>query len=637
MNKMAIFSSPFKKNKFEEADVYFVADFFPEDYVGGAELTIQALIDSAPVGIKVKKYKCSELTSDILNGISRTGKKIVFGNWTGLHPDALKYIAQNMKYQVVECDYKFCKHRSPEKHETYEGMCDCHETPHGQIAFAFLMGSEKIWWMSDKQRQRHESLMRDLIDSAGEVLSSVFDTKTLNKLKELSFTPKDDRWAILKSDSWIKGTDENRKYCIDNNLPFIELGNMPYDELLKTLAGCKGLVYMPLGGDTCPRLVIEAKILGCELVLNDNVEHAREWWFDGYDGEEIGDYLRTSPDTFWKDVLRTRTLSGYTTVYNCIDQKYPYLQCVKSMLEFCDEVIVVDGGSTDGTLEELLKLKSNKLVVQQKVRDLSDPEFALFDGMQKAYARQMCTSDFCIQLDSDEIVHENDYQKYRNLIEHFPKGTALVSLPVIEYWGGYDKVRLDVTPWKWRVSKNSPRITHGVPKHLQSMTEDGHKCALGSTDGCDMIDQHTAEPVKHIGFYSDRADSLRTAALQGDQNALESYTHWLEDVIKNVPGVFHYSWFDIRRKIGTYGCTDGTFKWTKHWESLFGKKYVDNAESNMFFDKPWSEVTSEDMDLLAERLKNETGGHIWHSKWKGQRTPHITLRIKPPTIMEETK
>ena len=36
----------------------------------------------------------------------------------------------------------------------------------------------------------------------------------------------------------------------------------------------KGLVFLPKGGDTCPRLVIEAKLLGCDIVTNDGDSNA---------------------------------------------------------------------------------------------------------------------------------------------------------------------------------------------------------------------------------------------------------------------------------------------------------------------------------------------------------------------------
>ena len=48
---------------------------------------------------------------------------------------------------------------------------------------------------------------------------------------------------------------------------------MEYDETLETIAKAQGLCFLPVGGDTCPRLVIEAQLLGCQVALNENVQH----------------------------------------------------------------------------------------------------------------------------------------------------------------------------------------------------------------------------------------------------------------------------------------------------------------------------------------------------------------------------
>ena len=79
---------------------------------------------------------------------------------------------------------------------------------------------------------------------------------------------------------------------------------------------------------------------------------------------------------------------------------------------------------------------------------MSDSRFAVFDGLQKAYARSLCTGEWCWQMDSDEIVHEADYTKIKGLIKKIPKAIHLLSLPVIEYWGGSEKVRIDINPWR---------------------------------------------------------------------------------------------------------------------------------------------------------------------------------------------
>ena len=58
-----------------------------------------------------------------------------------------------------------------------------------------------------------------------------------------------------------------------------------------------GIIFRPLDYDTCPRIVIEAKLLGCDLILNDYVQHKDEDWF--LTQESCYKYLKNRPEEFW--------------------------------------------------------------------------------------------------------------------------------------------------------------------------------------------------------------------------------------------------------------------------------------------------------------------------------------------------
>ena len=56
----------------------------------------------------------------------------------------------------------------------------------------------------------------------------------------------------------------------------------------------------------------------------------------------------------------------------------------------------------------------------------------------------------------------------------------------------------------------------------------------------------------------------------------------------------------------------------------------------MFFSKPWSEVSDDDIKELAVALKQKMGGWIFHRKVDfNQPTPHISINKAPPGIMNE--
>jgi glycosyltransferase involved in cell wall biosynthesis len=327
-------------------------------------------------------------------------------------------------------------------------------------------------------------------------------------------------------------------------------------------------------------------------------------------------------------------ISGYTTALDCVRQGYPFVECIASMLGFCDQVVVVDGGSTDGTWETLQEMQVRfepRLVIHRHELDMTHPRFAVFDGQQKARARALCTGDFCWQMDCDEIVHEDDYEKICRLAGSLPRGVDIVSLPVIEYWGGPEKVRVDVQPWKWRLSRNLPHITHGIPARLRRFDAEGRLHAVQGTDGCDMIDARSGEPLEHVSFYTVDIEVGRRAALEGDPQALAAYEDWFNATVTGLPSVFHYSWHDLPRKIRLYRSY-----WTQHWSSLYGIDMPDAAENNFMFDAPWSQVTDEMIEERAAQMKSLLGGWIWHRKWDGvTKTPHIMCHRTQPGSMQK--
>jgi len=616
------------------AQVVFVSDMFVEDYVGGAELTSEALISSSP--LKVQKLRSKDITMDVLKeGID---KFWIFGNFAGINPQLIPSIIGNIRYSILEYDYKYCRFRSPEKHtSSTKTPCDCHNQMNGKLISAFYYGSEGMWWMSEKQKEKYHTLFPFLSEKSNIVLSSVFSKETLGSIKLLrenlsSETRKG--WVVLGSDSWVKGADAAKKWCEDNNKEYEVVWGQKYEEVLAKMASAEGFVYLPAGGDTCPRMVIEAKLLGCQLQLNENVQHKDEEWFSTDNIEEIEEYLYSASSLFWNGIVNIMEyhpkISGYTQTRNCIEQNYPWEQSIKSLLGFCDEVVIVDGGSTDGTWERLLEIAKVDQRVKpfQFIRDWNDKRFALFNGQQKAEARKKCTGDFCWQVDIDEVVHEDDYQKIKDLARKFPKDMDLICLPVIEYWGGPEKIRVDVNPWKWRLSRNNPRITHGLPKSHRLFDAEGTMYSAGS-DGDDYIYSDTLENVPSVSFYTREVDSARNAAIQGNKEALSAYQGWLNSVVQNLPGVYHYSWYDLERKIHTYKGF-----WSKHWASLYNQVQEDVPENNKFFDKKWSEVTDEEVKTLAHKMKQELGGWIFHNRVDFTRpTPWITIDKNEPAVM----
>jgi hypothetical protein len=175
----------------------------------------------------------------------------------------------------------------------------------------------------------------------------------------------------------------------------------------------------------------------------------------------------------------------------------------------------------------------------------------------------------------------------------------LLYLPMVEFWGSFDRIRADFFTVKLRLSKNHPNITHGIPVDLRMHDEQGHVYPRPfDSDGCDYIWRDSGKTVE--GAISiDPGDF--SASLQRHQEIFDS-------CLDRLPSVLHVSWLFFERKIAQY---------RDFWRHFHASKYnlsrPDTAAENVMFDKPWSQVTDEDIRLKAQDLYR-SGPRKFHVK-----------------------
>jgi len=279
--------------------IVFVADLFVDDYVGGAELTTEAIIDKCKAKYKIVKKNCKGLTKDFV--LQNKDARFVICNFASLSDEKKILLCKNVNYQIVEYDYKFCKYRSQEKHYAIENThCECVENNKGKINKIFYGYAKKIWFMSEKQKKIFIKNVRTIKEKNCHVLSSVFSDGDLKFLGSIKDNEKNQKYLILNSSSWIKNTKGCIQHAKDNNLSYELVQGLPYHEMLIKMSTSKGLIFKPLGGDTCPRIVIEAMMLGCQIEMNENVQHKDEQWFSNK--EECYKYMSSRAKYFMENV-----------------------------------------------------------------------------------------------------------------------------------------------------------------------------------------------------------------------------------------------------------------------------------------------------------------------------------------------
>jgi len=280
-------------------DYLFVNDMFVEDYVGGAELSLETLIQTCP-SKKIAKIRSAELTTQLVE--NNSDAKWIFGNIANLSSEMLHEISKSgIGYSFVEFDYKFCKHRNPVLYEMVEGTtCDYKNTERGTALLSFVNNADSVFFMSERQMELHKKSLPSMNNENMFVLSSLFNKDFFTFIEHVRSisTGKNDKWVVLGSRSWVKGFNETESYCKENDYDYEVLWNLPYQQFLEKLSESKGLCFKPTGLDTCPRMVIEAKLLDCVLDLNDRVQHSDEEWFNK-PYSDVVEYLKSRPSFFW--------------------------------------------------------------------------------------------------------------------------------------------------------------------------------------------------------------------------------------------------------------------------------------------------------------------------------------------------
>lgn len=277
--------------------------------IGGTNLTSIAIFEERIQD--VVSISCGDLTIPLIDKYS--DRLWILGNIVGLanlNKDIIDYLFEQ-KFVKIEFDYNYCPYRGNGPHRINgKEHCECpHNTGHPVLSRIYQFIPERaklIFYMSERQRCIHIDHMPNIKTENTSVLSSCFTKATLEKFRAIrsNRSHNNGKWAILSGfggwHSKAKGLSEAINYCSANSLKYDVLPVLDYDEHLKRLSEYHGLIFLPIIDDTCPRCIIEARLMGLEVITNTNSQHVTEKWWRDEEVDLIDQYISGRPEIFWK-------------------------------------------------------------------------------------------------------------------------------------------------------------------------------------------------------------------------------------------------------------------------------------------------------------------------------------------------
>lgn len=276
--------------------------------IGGTNLTTMSILEDRRQEIfsLQTKYLSSSSIKDNKDKIWIIGNVMLLLN--NQNTDIIEELFNNVKFIKLEFDYNFCLYRGEIPHKILGNqICSC---PYGVSGNKSLLkiydfitkNAQHIFFMSERQKAIYINHLPNIDVSKTSVLSSCFSKDSLNLFKSLKTSIKNEKYAILEGyggwHSEAKGVEQAKNFCIVNNLPYDILPIQKYEDHIKLLSQYKGLIFLPIIDDTCPRCIIEARFLGLEVIANINCQHVNEWWWK--DTSKTEEYLKNRPKYFWK-------------------------------------------------------------------------------------------------------------------------------------------------------------------------------------------------------------------------------------------------------------------------------------------------------------------------------------------------
>tara|TARA_B100000214_G_scaffold375570_1_gene362774 strand:- start:188 stop:1819 length:1632 start_codon:yes stop_codon:yes gene_type:complete len=418
-------------------NILFISDFFLRDGVtGGAEL-----VDDELTTLLSKENDIDMINSylvDIKLLESEKYDSILVSNFVNLSEQCKEFLSSNKNYFIMEHDHKYLKSRNPATYHNYEAPTD------EVVNVEFYKNAKAVFC----QTKMHTELLRKniMLDNIVNLAGSLWSEEEFEVIEKYSNTEKVNENLVISSENPIKNTKFAIQYCERYDMPYSLVPAAEFETFISNLSTGKTVVFFPLTCESCCRVLVEARMLGCSVLTSNLAGATSEEWFK-LSGTELINEMRENKKRILKKITDAMNLSKehfvefdipkvsiITSVYNGDKFIRQFMEDMTSQTMFHNsELILIDcnsPGNEKSVIDEYLEKHDN--IIYERLD--SDP------GIYGAWNR-------AIEISTGELLTNAnlDDRRSKNQIEELTR--SLVNNPDIDlvYSSNYITTRQNET------------------------------------------------------------------------------------------------------------------------------------------------------------------------------------------------
>lgn len=191
------------------------------------------------------------------------------------------------------------------------------------------------------------------------------------------------------------------------------------------------------------------------------------------------------------------TLGGNICIRNGFHLDYCFDLAIRSLLPICDQISVSDSDSSDGTREFLDDWAKHEPKLKISNFPWTNPKGDIWFWVEWLnYARRQLETDFVVQLDADEVIHEACYHE---VLEAARLGKALIC-ERLNFWRDAQHLIPRGKCCGWEVIRVGPQNLWMGSDYPDARARQLNDMAV-----------HSGVQLHHVGFLRERAAFFRKA------------------------------------------------------------------------------------------------------------------------------